>query len=69
MASGIGLPTSAPDTNASPRALERRLFLSYFTAFALTFLVAAFAVRAAFISSLDQEITTRLQVLARAGLM
>jgi two-component system, OmpR family, manganese sensing sensor histidine kinase len=68
MASGIGLPTSAADTNASPRALERRLFLSYFTAFALTFLVAAFAVRAAFISSLDQEITTRLQVLARAGL-
>jgi OmpR-family two-component system manganese-sensing sensor histidine kinase len=67
-ASDTGLPTSAADTSASPPALERRLFLSYFTAFALTFLVAAFAVRAAFIGSLDQEITARLQVLARAGL-
>ncbi len=62
------MPNSAASANSSPAALERRLFLSYVTSFALTFLVAAFAVRAAFISSLDQEISSRLQVLARAGL-
>jgi len=48
--------------------IERRLLLAYLGTFGATFLVAALIVRSAFISSLDQATTTRLLVLASAGL-
>jgi OmpR-family two-component system manganese-sensing sensor histidine kinase len=49
-------------------ALERRLLLSYLAAFSAIFLVAAVAVRFAFVAILDQQTDTRLQDIARAGL-
>jgi OmpR-family two-component system manganese-sensing sensor histidine kinase len=67
-ASGIGSRTSVPESASNPLALERRLLFSYLVVFGATFFLAALAVRSAFVASLDHQTTTRLQVLARAGL-
>lgn len=50
-----------------PRPLERRLLLSYLAAFAVVIVLFALAVRVSFRSLLEQQITARLQTLARAG--
>jgi two-component system, OmpR family, manganese sensing sensor histidine kinase len=63
-----GSRSSVREQASSPLALERRLLLSYLAVFAATFLVAALAVRTTFVASLDRQTTTRLEVLARAGL-
>jgi OmpR-family two-component system manganese-sensing sensor histidine kinase len=47
--------------------LERRLFFSYFGAFALVIVIFAIAVRLSFESILQQQISARLEALARAG--
>lgn len=59
---------SVSDPEHSPPAIEGRLLWSYLGIFAATFLVAALLVRSAFAATLDQQTTTRLQVLANAGL-
>jgi two-component system, OmpR family, manganese sensing sensor histidine kinase len=53
------LPFSGP--------LERRLFFSYFGAFALVTVIFALAVRFSFESIIQQQISARLEALARAG--
>jgi OmpR-family two-component system manganese-sensing sensor histidine kinase len=67
-ASAIGSQIRGREPDSGPLALERRLVLSYLTAFAAIFFVAALAVRFAFVASFDQQTTTRLELLARAGL-
>jgi OmpR-family two-component system manganese-sensing sensor histidine kinase len=62
------LQTSAREPESGPFALERRLLLSYLAAFAAIFLVAAVAVRFAVVGIIDQQMATRLQDVARAGL-
>ncbi len=67
-ASAIGSQIRGREPDSGPPGLERRLVLSYLTAFAAIFFVAALAVHFAFVASFDQQTTTRLQLLARAGL-
>jgi two-component system, OmpR family, manganese sensing sensor histidine kinase len=64
---GSPVPTSRT-AELVPRALEHRLLLAYLAAFATTFLIAGLAVRVAFTTSLERQTTTRLEILARAGL-
>lgn len=61
-------PTQASASDPAPVGLERRLLLSYLVAFAVIFFVAGLAVRVAFVTSLERQTTTRLEILARAGL-
>lgn len=51
-----------------PRALERRLFLSYLAAFALIFLIAAVAVRSVFVTIVREHTIARLYDVAHAGM-
>ena len=54
--------------SAAPRALERRLLVSYLTAFVVIFLIAAVAVRSAFVTIIRQQTNARLHDVARAGM-
>jgi two-component system, OmpR family, manganese sensing sensor histidine kinase len=67
MAWATALQTSAPKFSA-PLALEHRLLFSYLGAFAAIFVVAAVAVRFAFVAIIDQQTTARLHDIARAGI-
>jgi two-component system, OmpR family, manganese sensing sensor histidine kinase len=51
-----------------PRALERRLLISFIIVFGAAFLLAAIVVRALFVTNLQQQSFSRLQTLAHAGL-
>jgi two-component system, OmpR family, manganese sensing sensor histidine kinase len=62
------LQTSAREIDSAPLALERRLLLSYLTAFAAIFIVAAVALRFVVIGIINQQHAARLEDLARAGL-
>jgi len=68
MASATGFRQTTADSSDRPDPVEHRLLVSYLLIFALTFSLAAFLVRSAFVASLEQQETTRLEVLARAGL-
>lgn len=54
--------------SAAPRALERRLLVSYLAAFAVVFLIAAVAVRSGFVGIIRQQTNARLHDVARAGM-
>ena len=62
------MQTSVRESESGPLALERRLLFSYLAAFAAIFLVAAVAVRFAVVGIIDQQMATRVQDVARAGL-
>jgi hypothetical protein len=64
----IAWRTPASPADPAPVGLERRLLLSYLAAFSVIFLIAGFAVRVAFLTSLEYQTTTRLEILARAGM-
>ena len=68
MASATGFRQTTADSSDRPDPVEHRLLVSYLLIFALTFSLAAFLVRSAFVAILEQQETTRLEVLARAGL-
>ena len=54
--------------SAAPRALERRLLVSYLAAFAVIFLIAAGGVRSGFVSIIREQTKARLHDVARAGM-
>jgi two-component system, OmpR family, manganese sensing sensor histidine kinase len=62
------LPTSVRDAGSNQFPLERRLLFSYLAAFAAIFVVAAVAVRFAFVAIINEQTTTRLHDVARAGI-
>jgi two-component system, OmpR family, manganese sensing sensor histidine kinase len=62
------LQISAREIDSAPLELERRLLLSYLAAFTAIFLLAAVALRFVVVGIIDQQHTTRLEDLARAGL-
>jgi OmpR-family two-component system manganese-sensing sensor histidine kinase len=69
MAWVIGLPSWIRDRGSSaPRALERRLLLSYLAAFVVIFLISAVVVRTAFVGIIRQQTIARLHDVARAGM-
>lgn len=59
---------SVKSAAASSFALERRLLFSYLVAFAAIFVAAALGVRFAFVAIIDEQTSTRLQDIARAGI-
>ncbi len=56
------------ESGSAPLALERRLLLSYMLAFAAIFAVAAVTVRFAVVAIIDEQTTSRLADIARAGM-
>jgi signal transduction histidine kinase len=62
------LLTWVRESGSAPLALERRLLLSYLVAFAAIFAVAAVIVRFVFVAIIDEQTTSRLADIARAGM-
>jgi two-component system, OmpR family, manganese sensing sensor histidine kinase len=62
------LLTSVRDAAFGDLTLERRLLSSYLLAFSAIFIAAALAVRFAFVAIIDEQTSTRLGDIARAGI-